>query len=192
MISRAISGAIGDHHQRRFDLPFGPGRRFGTDTSGLVGGTDWRVAVQRHHRRDSVLGLPVSARWEFGVARGQRKAAEERAVVRQVVRQQQHRAQQPASGRHVRMDRARHERLSGRQTTVPGRERADRAAMVDLVLQDGPLAQRRDHRVSRGDVQRVQRPRHGVPNTNPSNASFGVAQHRHARPTSATSARSSS
>ena len=35
------------------DLPFGPGKRFGGNTSGVIADPDRRLAVQ-HHRRDSV------------------------------------------------------------------------------------------------------------------------------------------
>ena len=116
------------------DLPFGPGKAIGGNTSGGSCGADRRLAVQ-HHRRDPV-GPAARAERQRHPARSRRRAARGRAVVRALVRQQQHRAQQPAARRHVRLERPRHERLPRRQAALPRRQRADRAAVGVLAVQD--------------------------------------------------------
>ena len=118
-------------------------------------GIDRRLAVQ-HHWRDPVRP-PAWLQRRRHPARPGCGAAEERAVVRALVRQQQHRAQQPAPRRLVRLERPRSERLPRRQVALPRRQRADRAAVGVLAVQEHRHRRREHAADSRRDVQRLQR-----------------------------------
>ena len=138
------------------DLPFGPGKPIGGNTHGFVAALIGGLAVQ-HHWRDPVRPAR-SVEWQRHPARSGRGAAEERAVVRALVRQQQHGAEQPAAGRLVRLERPRTERLPRRQVSASmtstsrpsrcGRSRCSRT----------PPGRGQHAAAPHRDVQRLQRP----------------------------------
>ena len=90
----------GDQRQHRLvittlvDLPFGPGKSIGRNSHGvvaaLIGGWQFNTIGEIQS------GRPLGMNGNRDPARSERLAAEERAVVRPLVRQQQHRAQQSA------------------------------------------------------------------------------------------------
>ena len=104
-ISRATSGGTGWSSRRSSICRSGPARRSaGTrraSSPALIGGWQFNTIGEIQS------GRPLGTERQRDPARPRRRAAGERAVVRALVRQQQHVAQQPAAGRHVRVERAR-------------------------------------------------------------------------------------
>ena len=117
---------------------------------------DRRLAVQ-HHRRDPV-GASAGAEHQRHPARSRTSRCPRRAVVRALVRQQQHGAQQPAARRHVRLERARHERLPRRQVRFHDVNEPTEPQW-SMSLFKNTQRRRRQHAAPAGGVQRVQRPR---------------------------------